>query len=285
MNIQKGSTEESFAVEAGSSDVKIAAKGGGAGRLSEALADLISPFSNLMGILGDQLQHARNAAAYRAAKKGVEMLDREGIRAGNIPPKILLPWLEGASLESEKDEILEDAWAGLFARAVKSSDATIISYIEVLRRIGVKEAELLRFFATDTSPFFSQRFFDPRFFGGLNSPNLMPEKALEAFDRSTPAQLREHMEHFGLQSMCQVIYYSVNDSSIYTTKYFEENEQVVSNLEHLGLININLRTFSGEKRQYTIYWFEITKFAFDMFWACQGELTGMQNTKFRAKAT
>jgi Abortive infection alpha len=266
--------DSSVAFEAGPAGLKIAADGGGAGRLSEALADLLSPFSNSMGLLGDQLGYARRAAAFRAARKAVAMLERDGIAAGNVPPKILLPWLEGASLEV--DQTLEDAWAGLLARAVKSADAVIVSYMDVLKRIGAKEAKLLDTFASDTLPSFTQAFYDPRFTGGLNSPGVIVEVVLDGLDRiNTPGEIAEHMEGFGTQSNCQVLYYKVDDAPIITTRYFDENEHAVSNMEHLGLIRFGHSLFKDRRgRKFSIYWFEITKFAFDMLWACSGVLTG-----------
>jgi hypothetical protein len=275
---------ESVALEAGASGIKLAAKGLGAARLSEALADLLSPFSNSLGLLGDQLGYVRRAAAYRAARKGVEMLQSEGIAAGNVPPKILLPWLEGASLETEESETLENAWAGLLARSVKSADAVVVSYIDVLKRIGAQEAELLFFFAGDTSPSYSvAKFYEPRLAGALDSPNLFMDVIQDGLDKiQTPEELAERMEHFGLQSMCQVIYYSVNDSHISTTKYFDENEHAIANLEHLGLVKLKERVFEDRRgRRFNVRWFEITKFAFDMLWACQGVLTGSAGAKHR----
>lgn len=260
-------------VEASASGIKLGATGGGAARLSGALADVLSPFSESMGFLGDRMTDLRRAAAYRAAKKSAEMLAADGITSGNVPPKILLPWLEGASVETESDgDTLKNAWAGLLARAVKSSDAVVVSYIEVLKKLGSKEAELLSFFATDTSPFFSEKFYDPRYEGGLSGPWYGDAiKNLDNISEIDP--LMETMETLGFQSMCQVVYFSIGKSAVFTTKYYDDNEHAIANLEHLGLIRFRDRTFKSA-RTYNIVWFEITKFAFDLFWACQGELTG-----------
>lgn len=265
--------------EASATGLKLGATGGGAARLSEALADLLSPFSNVAGLAGDIVANARREAAFRAARKGIEMLEKEGITSGDVPPKILLPWLDGASLETEGKASLEDAWAGLLARAVKSSDAVLISYMEALKRIGAKEAELLWFFASDTSPSFSEKFYDPMLSGGFDAESINPVDVVKSLDKITDVEkFSAHMETFGLQLMSQVIYYSVGNSSTITTAYFDENEQVVANLEHLGLIKIGKRRFVGA-RIYVIHWFEITKFGFDMMWACRGAVTGKAAAK------
>lgn len=266
---------DKVSLEASADGVKLNASGSIVSDAGAALLDSISPFTNAAGYIGDRIADARRTAALRSAKKAKEMLGREGITSGDVPPKIMLPWLEGASLELDDDDVLQTAWAGLLARAVKSSDAVVISYIEVLKKIGADEAELLDFFAGDTNPGFSSKFYSSDFPPMISHQNTLFGGMLEKFDQmEIGVELEALFNDFGIQGMCQVIFFALNNGRLRPTKFFDQNEHAVSNLEHLGLIKICRETFETENRTYSFVWFEITKFAFDLFWACQGKVTG-----------
>src|SRR5262249_16300538 len=158
-----------------------------------------------------------------------EMLKHERIETAQIPPKILLPWLEGASLETDETESLSDAWAGLFVRAAKSSDAVVVSYMETLKKLGKREAELLQFFATDTSPFYSEKFYEIDGLHIFSEKNSLRSRAIGQIEvilakQSSRTELREYMDSWGIQGMCQIIFFSTKDGPIIPTKFFEENE-------------------------------------------------------------
>ena len=263
----------SVSVSSGGGSLEV--QGIAAGRLGEVLADLLSPLSQGLGWVGDKFSDARRSSAMRAALKAKKMLAEEGISTGNVPPKILLPWLEGASLETEETSTLSDMWAGLLARAVKSADAVNISYIETLKRIGKREAELLHFFATDTSPQFSTKFYGDGIDGFSAEQNPLLDGYIGQLDKySSSTDLRAVLETFFIQFMSQIILYSVDGASVRRTHYFDENEHVISNLEQLGLIEIRRKNFRSTAHSFEFVWFEITKYAFDFFWACEGVKTG-----------
>jgi hypothetical protein len=249
------------------------------------LVDLLSPFSHGMGWIGDRFSDLRRKSAIRAARKAKELLAAEGIVRGDIPPKILLPWLEGASLETEEDS-LTDMWAGLLARAVKSSDAVNISYIETLKRLGKKEAQLLHFFATDTSAPMSIKFFGGLTDGYSTIENPLLQDAINKLDNcETQGELRERLNRFFLQMMGQIIVYSVDNGSMQTTEYFDTNEHTIANLEILGLIKVRTQTYRSKEHVFSFTWFQITKFAFDLFWACNGVKTGGGFERLRKMAS
>jgi len=241
---------------------------------TDALLSVLSPFTNASGYIGDRFADARRTAAIKSASKAAKLLKAEGIVKGDVPPKILLPWLDGASLE--QDDALQDAWAGLLARAVKSSDAVNVSYIETLKRLGKREAELLAFFATDTSPDFTLKYYGLTDVETFSSENPLFGNTVKAVDDAEEQlKLPEVMDRLGIQSNRQIICYAIDDMGLpRTTKFFDENEHAVSNLEHLGLAKIGSTRFKGKSRSYFVMWFELTKYGFDMLWACQGRITG-----------
>jgi len=272
------SSDEEFSVKVGADGMSVSSKGDAAARLSHALADALSPLSNSIGWLGDQISIKRQMAALRAATKARAQLADEGITEANIPPRILLPWLEGASLnDGDTNDPLTEAWAGLLVRAAKSSDAAVASYIETLKRIGKEEAELLQFFATDTSPDYGQKFYTPGEFDELFSKNAQLDTAFALFESALQERdidkLREYFDSFGIQAMRQIIFFSTPFAQMISTPYFDKHEHAVSNLEHLGLIRIYSNPLILRSGNIEIVWLAITKFAFDLIWACEGKKT------------
>jgi hypothetical protein len=278
------SQADSIKLKTSASSVDLEVRGNAAARTADALLSLVSPFTNAAGWVGDRLAEARINAALRAVRKATEQLKKEGISSAHIPPKVFLPWLEGASLETEDEsEDLADAWAGLFVRAAKSSDAATISYIETLKKLGKDEAELLEFFATDTSPFYSEKFYELDGLHIFSDKNPLRKHALKKIAQfikgNNEVELGSFIEHWGIQGMCQIIFYSCAGVRMRQTEYFREHEHAISNLEHLGLISIKTKTIKTAAGNIEIIWFEITKYAFDLIWACKGKVTGY--TAFR----
>ena len=281
-------TTDAVKVEYSGQSASVSLQGNIAGRLGNQIADALSPFTNALGFLGDRLAISRQEAALRAISRASARLRAEGISSGQIPPKILLPWLDGASLETEGDSSLTEAWVGIFVRAVKSSDALVISYIETLKRLGEPEAKLLAFFTSDITPTYSSKFYEVGAFDVFSTLNpsgaLLVAKVEDVLTNHGLEKLEEFFETVGLQNMCQVMFYRTIETSngntryfvdMRDTKYFRKNEHVISNLENLGLIRISyavLDRANGGKIE--IVYFRITKFAFDLFWACKGTLTG-----------
>jgi Abortive infection alpha len=266
------------------SSVSVEVKGSAASRAGHAFLDAISPFTNGLGFLGDALGVKRQEASMEALVRARRRLEAEGITKGNIPPKILLPWVDGSSLELDNKEGLTEAWAGLFVRAVKSSDAVIVSYIDTLKKIGKIEAELLHFFATDTSPgageWLYSRIRGSHLMHEDNQPiRSVREKIARVIDSGDIEEADKLFDIIGMQEMRQVILYEISGSLPRPTPYFRKNEHAVSNLEHLGLVQLHNTAFE----KVDITWFEISKYGFDFIWACEGVRSGSDSRAARAK--
>ncbi len=76
-------------------------------------------------------------------QKAKRILDDAGIKPKPVPPKVLFPLLEYASLEDEDN--LQSMWAALLASAADpSSSVTVVpSLVEVLKQLSPGEARLL----------------------------------------------------------------------------------------------------------------------------------------------
>jgi hypothetical protein len=115
-----------------------------------AVAGASSEFvKKILGHAADDVwEWGRNKVrAYRApnVNKVLEdagkMLEDEGIEPQPVPPKILIPLLEGASLED--DEWMQKRWASLLANAASNNSEGNRGLIAVLQQMGNEEARLL----------------------------------------------------------------------------------------------------------------------------------------------
>ncbi len=127
--------------------IKIEAEGGSASRLGHALADAISPFTELLGTLGDQVQAFR---VHRHTKL-LETLHRAhrirrelGIEDSPVSTKFLSNWIEGASTEADEDNELTELWANLLAHAPKAFSSNHALFVDILRKIGPQEARIFQ---------------------------------------------------------------------------------------------------------------------------------------------
>jgi Abortive infection alpha len=91
----------------------------------------------------DQVRMYRYERQLKCVEKAEKMAEDAGLIPQAVPPKILFPLLEGASVE--EDENLHDMWAALLANAASPEDAENVKpgFIAVLKQMAVDEAALL----------------------------------------------------------------------------------------------------------------------------------------------
>lgn len=127
--------------------VRAAAEGVAKGVTDSALEpfkDLTGSFcSNLgegFGALGLTFRIKMGIVAMKWARR---MLKDAGIEPNDIPPKLFLPLLEGASLEDDAD--LQERWAALIANAANPySEARVLPiFAQILKQLSSKDALFL----------------------------------------------------------------------------------------------------------------------------------------------
>jgi hypothetical protein len=124
-----------------------------AGRLVDALTDAIRPWTEKRGLKADLIRLQREDIALEIAKKARQRLAVEQIDLKPISTKLLIPFLEKASLE-DKDVGLRDAWTALLVSATKTERARHLTFVDILSRISSEELRLLErvCFAYDRFP-------------------------------------------------------------------------------------------------------------------------------------
>jgi hypothetical protein len=121
------------------------------------MADLVTIATTavLTQFLGPTAKHLGEQALERGkqvAVKATALLAQVGREPQPVEPKLLLPLVQAASLES--DPILIDKWAALLANAADPAQQTIIhpSYVEVLRQLSPREAIILQYIYSHHPP-------------------------------------------------------------------------------------------------------------------------------------
>lgn len=93
------------------------------------------------GILSDTVRFWRWKNKVSIISKTQKVLEKNGLGKQKVPLKILVPLLEGASLEEE--ESMQVRWANLLANAVSGSVEVTPSYVEILKELSPTEVLLL----------------------------------------------------------------------------------------------------------------------------------------------
>jgi Abortive infection alpha len=112
------------------------------GRLVDALTDAIRPFTEARGLRADQIRLQREDVLIQIAEKARNRAATEGSQLLPVPPKMLVPFLEKASLEID-DEELKERWASLLLAASTAYESLLLSFVDILSRISSQEAKLL----------------------------------------------------------------------------------------------------------------------------------------------
>jgi hypothetical protein len=115
-----------------------------AGRLLDALTDMIRPFTEKRGLRADQVRLQREEVLIEIARRALERTQIERKKIKGIPNKALVPLLEKASLESSIDETMIELWANLLASAATGNSGNVPRYVSILSEINSRQARLLQ---------------------------------------------------------------------------------------------------------------------------------------------
>jgi len=113
------------------------------GRLIDAITDIFRPFSEQRGLRADQIRLQREDVLLEIAKRAHTRLTIEGAAISPIPNKILIPFMEKASLE-DRDSVLIDRWVDLLVSAAQSPPSVHPRLVQILSELTSDEAMLLR---------------------------------------------------------------------------------------------------------------------------------------------
>lgn len=123
----------------------------GTKEISNALVEIFSPVTNLLGTLGDRVRIYRELSLLRSLKRAREIAAEEGLTLKEPPLKFLVPYLEDCSLESPDNKDLIEMWAKLLASSATDFKPEHNLFIRILREMTASEAKLLEYIASPES--------------------------------------------------------------------------------------------------------------------------------------
>ena len=108
------------------------------------LQKLINPPIEELGLLvSDNIRLWRFKNQIRILEKAKKIVDKKKIKIQEIPLKILVPMLDGASLEEDDD--LRDNWSALIANSVdKNKDVCNPIFSNILKQLSSNEARCIK---------------------------------------------------------------------------------------------------------------------------------------------
>ena len=128
----------------------------GTKELTNALVEIFSPVTELLGSVGDRVRVYRQISLMRALKRAKEIAENEKLVIAEPPIKFLVPYMEDCSLESPDDEKLINMWAKLLVSASTSIKPEHNLFIRILREMTSSEAKLLEYIISpDSHPHYS----------------------------------------------------------------------------------------------------------------------------------
>jgi hypothetical protein len=111
--------------------------------LVDNLAKLTGPMSEELGLFfGDKVRAFRQRNLVTIVDGSVKKLEDAGKPVHPVPPRLLLPIMEAASLEDNQS--LQEMWSGLLASASEQADNMSPSYAETLKALTPIEARSLK---------------------------------------------------------------------------------------------------------------------------------------------
>lgn len=278
--------EDKIKVGVSTDGVTIESEGIITARISNQIADLLSPFSEMAGLIGDRVRIFRQTAAINALTRAHEIASQRGLPVKPVPPKFLLEWLECASLEDEDDDELKTLWAELLASASQHPEVAKVAYIDFLRKIGSEDAKMLSWLAGDTTPWAGLDYY--RYNKDEEFIERVPEIVEEALNKNKDISMGEilrRLEGAALQFNRWLLYISTPGHFVLPTDHYERNSRSYAVLEREGAVKIHAQDVHvSPAGQLQVGWLTLTKFGFDFVWACEGQITGRREGLGEPKA-
>jgi hypothetical protein len=139
-------------IEANAEGAKVSISGEGTSRIVDAIADFISPISQGMGVIGDQISYFRIHRSYVAAEaleKARRFRESRGQPITPVSTKLLAPWIEAVSGEDVGQDDIIGIYARILAEAGDKFDPLLRQFIDICGSIGSAEANILKSITQD----------------------------------------------------------------------------------------------------------------------------------------
>jgi hypothetical protein len=261
------------------------------GRFTDALVDIMRPFSKARGLRADQIRLQRAEIAYEIAKIAKQTAELEKLDLVPPPMKFTVPFLEHASLE-DQDTDLHSRWAALLLSASTHYDARHLTFIDIMSRLSSQELLSLEEVCLSDKAFPETSYPD----GHLRQNAQAAEKAAFTFNVKEPSDesLRKEL-YANLLANIPLMYgrvmYAVtggtaNLESHYTLFWSEARLHSLEILEREKLVEFGRARPRGAAAE--LNWFSVTYLGIDFVLDCSPkgrEAKNANNSKTRPMGT
>ena len=134
-------TEDKIEAEVSEKGAKLYASGAPAKKVTKALIDLISPFTEGAGILGDLIRVYRETTVRAALVRAERIAIERQITGRQVPAKYLIDWIEKTSMEN--DDALIETWAELLVASVVGFDSELFLFNEFVHKLNSNSVKLI----------------------------------------------------------------------------------------------------------------------------------------------
>lgn len=261
-------------VEVGIGPAKLSASGSSVAKVGRALSDLLSPFSEGFGLVGDHIRMYRERSVRNVLERAAEIAAERNEAVEPVNPKNLIPLLENASLEAPEDNGLLDVWARLLLSGDSEFDAELAVFSDTLKRIGKREAEILKEVVISDNQFPDNSFDDlDRHYDDLriqrvidslvpiDDNNKFSSKAKELFDGAPPIT-------FGRPMYIGEIGREKKPSRTYFSSIFLQSDKSIRILEREGLASIVNQKFSAGATVFSFVYFRASSLGVSLIARC-----------------
>jgi hypothetical protein len=112
------------------------------GRIVNAIADVVSPLTEWLGLMGDKIRIHRMKVVSDVIRRADEYIALGKAEPHPIPIKVAVPLLERASQEEVDDDFMIDMWAKLLASTATTSNVSP-RFVGIIGELNSRQARLL----------------------------------------------------------------------------------------------------------------------------------------------
>lgn len=155
-------------VELSAKKIALSAKGDVADKAGKGIGDLLKPFTQYFGSLGDAAEHRRNmrrqirvfneAVLYKTLEQTWRLAEDESAKLQPVSMKFLANWSEGASLEETADDDLQTCYSKLLLSESLTPNFNNLIFVDLLRKLS---AQHIRFLSEITQGLSDHQLFEP----------------------------------------------------------------------------------------------------------------------------
>jgi hypothetical protein len=242
----------------------------------EAVVDIFSPATELLGWLGDSVRVHRARTVLKCFALTKKIADEAGITLKAPPTKFISQYIENASLEEEDNDKLIEYWARILVNAGENYRDNHVFYVNILKQISVVELELLEVLVRNgRGRYRLKNAQDAEFAHDFEFPGenlVLTDTFIKTHIQKSVKSIREAFERPGL--LILDIFVDDECSNQWQESHPDYTDDELSSwqmLQSLQLIRLNYQRFISKKIEYRIRFAILTELGSEFYFSCHDD--------------